>query len=494
MTRKPTLTLGLAALLVLPAAAALVLDHHAPALPMQADTAAPLWGDLQALGLAPARWAELLTGDADGNGLTDFLDLASATAAANGLLDTRAELLAYAPQGALAGILAAHPDAVAIEGAGAAFLTAKLSELPALKGLGATLLVWEPRASATSTSPCATDCLHRTNAQAPDAATLGFTGSGVTVAVLDTGLAAGHDAFVGKTVHWTDCVGALATPADPNGHGSHVASIATGNDPGDYKGIATGADLWSLRILDAAGSGTLVNFQCAADAVRGAVLSGTFPDNGAAVTPLVATASMGLSVPLLGLTTLNGGQVDLFLFDRTAERIPQAGVPFTVAAGNWIGTGIEITDVDENALVGVNGVDQVSSPGFATQVITVGAVTDYEARASFSALGPGKLEYGELQVKPDVMAHGFDTWGANAAVANDYIQESGTSMATPGVAGIIAILLQKDGTLTPAAAKQALHDGAENAWLINGLAGEPLHPDFANGYGLAKAANTLALV
>jgi subtilisin family serine protease len=170
------------------------------------------------------------------------------------------------------------------------------------------------------------------------------------------------------------------------------------------------------------------------------------------------------------------------------------GTPFTIAAGNWVGTLVEVTDADENAVAGVNGVDQVSSPGFATGAITVGAVTDYQARATFSALGPGKRAGAGLEVKPDVMAHGFQTWGANAASTHDYIQLSGTSMATPGVAGAVAILLDKDPSLTSAQIKAALHGGAENAWLVTGLAGEPLHPDYANGYGLAKAANSLALV
>jgi subtilisin family serine protease len=494
MTRKPTPIAALAALLLLPAAAALAPAHHAaPGLTMQADASLPLWGHLQALGLSKARWAELLTGDADGNGRTDFLDAAVATAAAQGDLGTRAELLAYAPAGALGRILASWPGATAI-GDDAAFVTARLSELPQLEALGATMLVWEPRTYAESTSPCSTAgaCLHRDNVQAPDAATLGYDGTGVTIALLDSGIAAGHDAFVGKTITWTDCttLAPSATPVDPVGHGTHVASIAAGDDGSDYKGVATGASLWELRILDADGTGTIDAFQCAIDAVRAAKLAGTGPGAG----PLMASTSTGLAVPPLGLTTLNGGQVDLLGWDRLADRLPAAGVPFTVSAGNWIGTIVEITDLDENVLVGVNGVNQVSSPGFATGVITVGAVSDFEARASFSALGPGKLEYGELQVKPDVMAHGLDTWGANAAVANDYVQMSGTSMAAPGAAGAVAILLQKDPSLTPAQAKAALRGGAENAWLITGLAGEPLHPDFANGYGLAKAANSLALV
>ena len=472
-----------AALIALPASAALLPPQQdLPAAAMQADDAHPLWAPLQDLGYSPARWAELLTTDADGNGRTDFLDVAALTAAATGLGETRAELLAYAPDDALAGILAARPDAVAIDGIGAAFLTAKLSELPQLQALGATLLVWEPRTAPTA---CPAMCNARAVTQSDDAATLGFDGTGVTVAVLDSGINAAHSAFAGTTVEpQTNCVAPGAVD-----HGTHVASIAVGSDAGIFEGVATGANLWPLVAL-----GTITTFQCAVDAVRTAHLTGTLP-SGAAVGPIVATASLGLTVPPLGVTTLNGGQIDVFGFDRVAEKLPLAGVPFTVAAGNWIGTGIEITDVDENVLVGVNGVSQVSSPGFATQVITVGALTDFETRATFSALGPGKLDLGELQVKPDVMAHGFDTWGADAAVpAGGYILNSGTSMATPGVAGVAAILLQKDGTLTPAEIKQALRDGAETAWLINGLASEPLHPDFANGWGIVRAPNSLALV
>jgi subtilisin family serine protease len=495
MTRKPTpLTAGLAVVLLLPAAAALAPNPtHAPSgLAMQTDLASPLWGDLQALGLGKARWADLLTGDADGNGRSDFLDLTVATAAARGLLDTRAELLAYGPADAIARIEAAYPGAVSPDGLGATFLTARLSDLGDLQARGATLLAWEPRAYTTDTSPCSTAgaCLHRDNAQAPQAATLGYDGSGVTVAILDTGITANHDAFSGKTITWTDCAGSLSSASDPHGHGSHVASIATGNDGSDYKGVATGANVWSLRVLDASGSGSLAYFQCAVNAIRDAKTAGTGPGAG----PIVASASLGLGVPPLGITTLNGGDLDLFGFDHAADLLPIDGIPFTVAAGNWIGTGVEILDVDENVVLGVNGVDQVSSPGFANQVITVGAVTDYESRATFSALGPGKRAGSALTMKPDIMAHGFDTWGANAGNVHDYIQLSGTSMATPGAAGIVAILLDKTPTLTPAQVKQALHDGADNAWLIAGFLGEPLQPDYANGYGLAKAANSLALV
>ncbi|HLF16057.1 MAG TPA: S8 family serine peptidase [Candidatus Thermoplasmatota archaeon] len=482
-------------------AGSIALPQSAPSVPalamgpaMQEDASLPVWDALRALGNGPASWAVLLTSDADGDGRTDFLETARLAAQAAGAPGTPAEILVYGDTAARSQLLAQVPGAVEIEGVGAVFLTQPLDRLDGLEVPGVSLLVWEPRAYTTNTNPAGgspSNLAHVALHQGGSAWTSGYTGSGVKIAVLDTGANPNHQALDGgKITAFKDCTSSTTTAYDNHGHGTHVASIAAGDDGTDYRGLAYQADLVIVKILDGGGSGTIGWFQCGLNYLQ---TGGSGAD--------VTTMSAGLAVPPLGITTLNGGPKDLFGWDYPAD-LHTYYMPFTVAAGNWIGTVVEFTGVDETTRVGVNGVNQVSSPGFAYYVITVGAVDIYQAPATFTALGPGKPFGAGLQVKPDVAAMGVGTWGAVAATSNDYVQWSGTSMATPLAAAAIALMMDKDGTLPLADYGNFLRDGAgpgcvyaTSAMSCSTAAGyEKPDPNYVVGHGVVKADNSLALV
>jgi subtilisin family serine protease len=462
---------------------------------LQADDDHPLWATLRSSGLGPAEWAFLLTHDTDGNARTDFLDVVEALARVAGP-DARVEVLVHGSPEARALLVESVPGAQDIPFAEAVFATVRLSELDRLHVAGVTLVAWEPRAYArASANPAANNPAAMPQDSIVQAGTAwgqGYTGAGVRIAILDTGADPNHQALDGgKVTAFKDCTSSATTAYDNHGHGTHVASIAAGDDGTDFRGVAYQANLTIVKILDGAGSGTLAMFNCGVAYVR----SG---GPGATKTAEVASMSAGLAVPPLGLTTLNGGDLDVFGWDRVAEAIPARGIPFTVAAGNHIGTLVEFTGVDETLHVGANGVNQVSSPGYARDVLTVGAVDSYQAPATFTGIGPGEL----ASFKPDVVAHGVLTWGALRGTTTLYERWSGTSMATPGAAGVLALLYDKNPGLARTTYESALRTAAQSACVYAtstsgcflGLLKEPVRPNFTDGYGVAKAAGSLALI
>ncbi len=465
------------------------VSRYVPMDSMQVDESNPIWAAIRNTGLDGATGAQLMLTDGDGNGRTDFLDLVVETAESLNLLDTPVELLVYADDATHDDLLAQIPGADEITDVGT-FLTLKLNELDALDRPGVELVVWEPRMYSTATNPAAGNPagLAQISISNGGSAWSTATGAGVKVAILDTGVHVTHDAFsgAGKWSDWKDCQGPATGARDIQGHGTHVASTAAGRDGTQFKGMAPDATVVPIQVLSDTGSGSASNFQCGVNHVK------ALKNNGDTI---VASASLGLGVPPLGWTTLNGGDFDLFGFDRVADQLPAAGVPFAVAAGNCVCTVIEIIGLDETTQVGVNGVNQIASPGFANSVITVGALTYAKDPAHFTALGPGKnfpMRVGEVNIKPDVAAHGFQTWGAQPSPANNnYVQMSGTSMATPGVAGVVALMLEQDPTLTPAQVKAKLHSCAGTTYFWSSPVAH-VRPNFVTGYGVADAAAVLS--
>jgi subtilisin family serine protease len=257
---------------------------------------------------------------------------------------------------------------------------------------------------------------------APQAWAAGFDGAGVDVAVLDTGIDGNHPDLQGKVV-----AEANFTPEpsanDGNGHGTHVASTVAGSGAasgGQRKGVAPGAELMNGKVLDNNGSG-----------LESWVIAGMewAATNGADV------ISMSLQAGVTDGT------------DPVAQAVNQLteanGVLFTVAAGNF-----------------GSAAQTVTSPGAANQALTVGAVDKSDVLAGFSGRGP---RFGDFALKPDITAPGVDIIAARAAgtslgtpIDNNYTMLSGTSMATPHVAGAAAILKQEFPSLTPAQLKAAL--------------------------------------
>ncbi len=264
---------------------------------------------------------------------------------------------------------------------------------------------------------------------APDAWGAGYDGTGVTIAVVDTGLDAAHGDFDGRVVA-TENFTTTRDPGDRHGHGTHVASIAAGSgdrSDGTYRGVAPGADLLAAKTMDNQGYG-----------IDSWIIAGMewAVEQGADIVNL----SVG-GIPTPGLDPKSDA------LDRLAA---DSDTLFVVAAGN---RGPDAGTLD--------------SPAVADAALAVGSVTKSDELATSSSIGP-RLEDGAL--KPDVAAPGVEIGAAAAAgsflaegrepVADGYFGLSGTSMAAPHVVGAAAILLQRDPGLTGEQLKDLLVSSA----------------------------------
>jgi aqualysin 1 len=227
------------------------------------------------------------------------------------------------------------------------------------------------------------------------------TGAGVTAYVIDTGIRKTHTQFGGRAVHGADTTTPLGlTSDDCNGHGTHVA----GTIGGSTHGVAKGVRLVAVRVLDCAGVGLNSSVIAGVDWVTG---------NHQAGQPAAANMSLG------------GGK-SAALEQAVANSIAD-GITYAVAAGNET----------EDACTG--------SPSGLAAAITVGATTNTDARSSFSDFGPCV----------DFFAPGSNITSASFLTDTGTATMSGTSMASPHVAGVAALYLQG----TPAATPQQVRDG-----------------------------------
>ncbi|GIG69072.1 S8 family peptidase [Phytomonospora endophytica] len=254
---------------------------------------------------------------------------------------------------------------------------------------------------------------------APTAWEAGYDGTGVTVAVLDTGYDTAHPDLEGQVAQAKDFTGTSPDAADGHGHGTHVASTIAGTgaaSQGRYKGVAPGATLLVGKVLDDEGSGS---FSGIVDGMEWAASQGA------------STISMSLG----GMPTDGTDPMALAVNELSARY----GTLFTVAAGNEGGDGT------------------VESPGSADAALTVGAVDKQDAPADFSSRGP---RVGDYAVKPDISAPGVAITAAEAGTGG-YVAHDGTSMATPHVAGAAAILKQRHPDWTGQQLKSALMGSAK---------------------------------
>jgi subtilisin family serine protease len=255
---------------------------------------------------------------------------------------------------------------------------------------------------------------------APAAWASGFTGEGVTVAVVDTGVDTAHPDLAGKVVASRSFV-EFEDELDRVGHGTHVASTVAGTGAasgGRYKGVAPGAKLVGAKVC--------VSFGCA----ESWILAGMHW----AVTEQRAQV---VNMSLGGADSPGTDPVEQAVEDLTA----QYGALFVVAAGN------------------AGGDRTVGSPASADAALAVGAVDKQDTLAAFSSRGP---RVGDSALKPDISAPGVDITAAlskdsgRGAPGEQYMTISGTSMATPHVAGAAAILVQRRPGWTPEQVKAAL--------------------------------------
>ncbi|MEV0148684.1 MULTISPECIES: S8 family serine peptidase [unclassified Nonomuraea] len=233
---------------------------------------------------------------------------------------------------------------------------------------------------------------------APEAWKQGFTGEGVTVAVIDSGYDPTHPDLKGVVTQARDFTG-RDDVRDWNGHGTHVASIVAGAGE-KYRGVAPGAKLAIGKVGDIVmeESDIIAAMEWAAAEVKAKVVN----------------------ISLGGPDTPDVDPVEQAV-DTLSER---TGALFVVAAGNESTPGT------------------ILSPGSADAALTVGAVGRDDKVADFSSRGPRGTDHA---IKPDVTAPGVAIKAANAGGGADepYIAMSGTSMATPHVAGAAVILAQR---------------------------------------------------
>jgi hypothetical protein len=286
--------------------------------------------------------------------------------------------------------------------------------------------------------------LDRSTAQigAPAAWQAGHTGKGVKVAVLDTGIDQDHPDLAGHEVaerNFTDA----PDNADGVGHGTHVAATIASSGA-KYKGVAPDADLLDAKVCVMEG--------CTESAI---------------VAAMQWAVEQGADIVNL---SLGGG--DTAEMDPLEEAVntlsAQTGALFVVAAGN-------------------NGrPETISSPGSADAALTVGAVDRQDGIAPFSSRGP---RVGDGAVKPDITAPGVDIVAAKSStgsigtpVGDGHVSMSGTSMATPHVAGAAALIAQQHPDWSGAQIKAALVASAKN---------NPALTAFDQGSGRVDVANAL---
>ncbi|MFD7770998.1 S8 family peptidase [Streptomyces sp. NPDC059787] len=241
-------------------------------------------------------------------------------------------------------------------------------------------------------------------------------GSGVTAYVIDTGVRITHQQISGRASYGYDAVDGDTTASDGNGHGTHVATTIAGST----YGVAKKAKIVAVRVLDNNGSGTTAGVIAGIDWV-------TKNHSG----PSVANLSLG-----------GGASTTL---DTAVRNSVASGVTYAVAAGN-------------------SGANASSySPARVTEAITVGATTSTDARASYS-------NYGSVL---DVFAPGSSItagWHTGDTATNTI---SGTSMATPHVAGAAAVYLAGHTSATPAQVASALVNGATTGKVTGPGSGSP---------------------
>ncbi|CAN5808226.1 S8 family peptidase [soil metagenome] len=242
------------------------------------------------------------------------------------------------------------------------------------------------------------------------------TGSGVNAYIIDTGIRRTHAQFGGRAFVGYDAIGDGQNSNDCNGHGTHVA----GTVGGSTYGVAKAVRLYAVRVLSCTGSGS-----------NSGVIAGVDWVKNNHVKPAVANMSLG------------GGASSAL--DTAVNNAIAAGVTFAVAAGN-------------------DNLDACNySPARAVNAITVGSTTSTDARSSFS-------NYGTCL---DIFAPGSSitsAWYTSDTATNTI---SGTSMASPHVAGVAALYLQNNTAASPSTVRNEIVNTASSGKLTSINTGSP---------------------
>ncbi len=278
-----------------------------------------------------------------------------------------------------------------------------------------------------------------------------LTGQEITIGIIDTGVDYTHEDLGGcipttnindgscsKVVGGYDFINNDNDPMDDQGHGTHVAATAAGN--GVLKGVAPDAKIYAYKVLSSSGSGSFSGIIAAIERSVDPNQDGDFSDR----------------LDIISLSIGGPGNPDDPV-SQAIDNIVDAGVIAVVAAGN--------SGPSQNT---------IGSPGTARKAITVGATDKNNNIVSFSSRGPvvwNDVQGKKYLIKPDVTAPGvsicaaqwdnaFSNADTNCNNDNNHVAISGTSMATPHVAGAVALLLQKNPGWTPIEIKIALRNTA----------------------------------
>jgi serine protease AprX len=268
----------------------------------------------------------------------------------------------------------------------------------------------------------------------------GYTGKGVTVALIDTGADSDHEALAGKIVAFKDFVNNQTASYDDNGHGTHCASLVAGEKG---IGVAPGAKLVVIKVMDREGACYLSDALKALDWCL---------ENKDRYGIRVISFSVGGESPSDGTS----------LLDEACNKMVEKGLIMCVAAGN-----------------SGPAASSIVIPGDAENVITVGAVDSSGTIFELSSRGP--TANGET--KPDLVTLGVDVVSALAGSKSAKSSMSGTSMAVPQVSGSAALLLEANPDLEPSDVKRVLLKTANDLG--------PSGQDNVYGYGALNLTGAL---
>ena len=258
-----------------------------------------------------------------------------------------------------------------------------------------------------------------------------YSAGDLVAAVIDSGIDAGHrDLDEGKVIAFKDFVGTSTTPYDNNGHGTHVAATLAGE--GDaradlkYKGVAPGAALVGVKVLDSSGNGT------EADVVDGIEWT---------VTNKATYGIEAINLSLGAVGCSDGSEADSLAVNAAFD----AGLVVSVAAGN-------------------EGPGQctVGSPGAAPKSLTVGSMADFGPLGFYQAYNSSRGKTLDGRVKPDISAPGVQITSADSGTTTGYFEGSGTSAATPFVTGVALLMREVSPALTPQQVKDKIMQTAED--------------------------------
>ena len=300
----------------------------------------------------------------------------------------------------------------------------------------------------------------------------GYDGSGIGIAIIDSGVTSWHDDLGDPAIgaqridRFVDLVNGRQAPYDDYGHGTHVAGIIAGNgfdSGGRRSGIAPGAHVIALKVLDGAGRGRISDVIAALDYAV---------SNKDALNIRVANLSVATGV----YESYNSDPLTL-----AARSAVDAGIVVVAAAGN-----------NGRRPDGRTQYGGITAPGNAPWVLTVGASSHMgtvdradDTIAAFSSRGPTAID---RAAKPDLVAPGvgieslsdpdssfyatkspYLLSGTVATSYLPYLSLSGTSMAAPVVSGTVALMLQANPSLTPNQVKTILRRTAESSWRYDRL-------------------------